>query len=479
MKPAANTGAAAAPAELAGQRNGKISLLLFIHMMYNIRRINLEASVLYTNALLTDLYQLTMMQGLFLEGKHEQYCVFDRYYRSNPFNGGYTVVAGLEHLIDYVSRIHFSDDDIDYLKQTGIFCDEFLEYLRTWSFTGDIYAMPEGTVAFPQEVLLRVHAKKDECLLLETCMSMIMNHESLIATKARRVRTVAGKDALMEKLHLMNGPYLTNAAMLLFSKDPEKWQLGAYVKIGYFETDADLLYQDEIHGSILEQIDKIVELVYLKYMRAKITYEGMQRIERFFVPEEALREALLNALGHKQYQSGVPIQISVYEDKLYIANCGCLPENWTLENLMSKHASSPYNPNIAHVFYLAGFIESWGRGIEKICSACEKDGVPQPEYTINPGDIMIKFTAPEDRLIRSVTGRVTEKVTDKVTDTLDETSLKILNLLAVDPAYTTTFLAENLSLSRKTVSLRLKMLKDAGLIERIGSDRKGYWKLLK
>ena len=175
----------------------------------------------------------------------------------------------------------------------------------------------------------------------------------------------------------------------------------------------------------------------------------------------------------------MPIQISVYEDKLYIVNCGCLPENWTLENLMNKHASSPYNPNIAHVFYLAGFIESWGRAIEKICSACEKDGVPQPEYTINPGDIMIKFTAPEDRVIRSVTGRVTEKVTDKVTDTLDETSLKILNLLAVDPAYTTTFLAENLSLSRKTVSLRLKMLKGAGVIERIGSDRKGYWKLHK
>ena len=158
---------------------------------------------------------------------------------------------------------------------------------------------------------------------------------------------IPAKDALMEKLHLMNGPYLTNAAILLFSKDPEKWQLGAYVKIGYFET--------------------VVELVYLKYMKAKITYEGMQRIERYFVPEEALREALLNALCHKQYQSGVPIQISVYEDKLYIANCGCLPENWTLENLMSKHASSPYNPNIAHVFYLEGFIESW---------ACRSRNIP-------------------------------------------------------------------------------------------------------
>lgn len=153
---------------------------------------------MYTDALLTDLYQLTMMQGLYFEGKHEQQCVFDRYYRKNPFNGGYTVVAGLEHLINYVKNIHFSDDDLAYLKSTGIFRDEFLAYLKNLRFSGDIYAMPEGTIAFPHEVLLRVHTKKDEALLLETCMSMIMNHESLIATKARRVRSVAGSDNLME-----------------------------------------------------------------------------------------------------------------------------------------------------------------------------------------------------------------------------------------------------------------------------------------
>lgn len=281
------------------------------------------------------------------------------------------------------------------------------------------------------------------------------------------------KETLMEKLHLTNGDYLTNAAMLLFSKDPERWQLGAYVKIGYFESDADLLYQDEIHGSILEQIDKIVELVYLKYMRAKITYEGMQRIERYFVPEEALREALLNALCHKQYQSGVPIQISVYEDKLYIANCGCLPENWTLENLMRKHASSPYNPNIAHVFYLAGFIESWGRGVEKICAACRKDGVPQPVYTVNPGDIMIQFTAPEERVVH-----VSRKVTDRVTDRVTENEKRLLALLAEDPGYTLAQLVERTGVSRKTVAQRLKKLKDEGAIERVGSDRKGYWKIL-
>ena len=279
-------------------------------------------------------------------------------------------------------------------------------------------------------------------------------------------------DVLMDKLHLMNGPYLTNAAMLLFSRDPERWQLGAYVKIGYFETDSDLVYQDEIHGSILDQVDKVLELIYLKYMRAKVMYDGVQRIERYFVPEDAMREALLNAICHKQYESGVPIQISVYEDRLYIANCGCLPVSWTLDNLMQKHASVPYNPNIAHVFYLAGFIESWGRGIEKICSSCREADVPMPSYTINPRDIMIGFIAPEGLIVR-VTDRVTDKVTDKVTE--DERS--VLDLLIEDPGYTMIDLAEHLGVSRKTVAVRLKKLKEKGIIERIGSARSGHWRL--
>ena len=277
------------------------------------------------------------------------------------------------------------------------------------------------------------------------------------------------KDVLMQKLHLTSGDYLTNAAMLLFSKDPEKWQLGAYVKIGFFETDADLLYQDEVRGSILEQVDRLVELIYLKYMKAKITYEGVRRRERYFVPEEALREALLNALCHKQYQSGTPIQISVYDDRLYIANCGNLPENWTLTNLMSKHASVPYNPNIAYVFYLAGFIESWGRGVEKICAACEREGTPAPEYTINPGDIMIKFTAPADRIIRSKAVKTSDRATDQ--------EQIILTLLREDPGYTVKQLSEKSGVSNKSVAARLKSLKEKGLIERVGSDRKGYWKI--
>ena len=140
---------------------------------------------------------------------------------------------------------------------------------------------------------------------------------------------------------------------------------------------------------------------------------------------------------------------------------------------MSKHASKPYNPAIANVFYLAGFIESWGRGIEKICQACIEDGSPLPEYTVNPGDIMIKFTASEDRLVRSTTHKVVEKVVEKVS----ETEAVILDLLHEDPAYSYTAIAQKAGVSKKTVFVRIKSLKEKGILERIGSDRKGYWKI--
>lgn len=284
------------------------------------------------------------------------------------------------------------------------------------------------------------------------------------------------KEVLLDRLHLVNGNYLTNAAMLLFSKDPERYQLGAFLKIGYFENDADLLYQDEIHGSLLEQVDKAIELIYLKYMRAKISYEGIQRIERYFVPEAALREALLNAVCHKQYQSGIPIQISVYEDRLYVANVGSLPEEWTLEKLLNKHTSKPYNPNIAYVFYLAGFIESWGRGVEKICNALRAESLPMPEYTVNPGDIMIKFTGPEDRIIR-VTDRLSDQLSEKLSDKLSDKEKLTLELLVEDPGYTSPQIADKMGVSRVSVTKYLKALKEKRLIERVGSDRKGYWKV--
>ena len=150
-------------------------------------------------------------------------------------------------------------------------------------------------------------------------------------------------EMLMDNLHLIdeNG-YLIRAAMLAFYIDPEKWVTGAYVKIGFFgKSDSDLKYQDEVHGPLLEQVDKTIDLVYTKYMKARIAYEGIQRIEQFMFHKDAFREILLNAIVHKDYSSCNPIQISVYEDKIYVWNDGEMPPNLdTTDKLFMKHSSN-------------------------------------------------------------------------------------------------------------------------------------------
>lgn len=147
--------------------------------------------------LLTDLYELTMMQGYF-KNPTDQTVVFDAFYRKNPCDGGYAIAAGLEQVIDYIRDLHFTPDDVEYLRSLNIFDQNFLEYLRGFHFTGDIYAIPEGTVVFPREPLLKVIAPIMEAQLIETAILNIINHQSLIATKAARVVYAAKGDGIME-----------------------------------------------------------------------------------------------------------------------------------------------------------------------------------------------------------------------------------------------------------------------------------------
>ncbi len=186
---------------------------------------------------------------------------------------------------------------------------------------------------------------------------------------------------LLENLKLIENGFLKRAALLLFHPDPEKFVTGAYIKIGYFETDADLIFQDEVHGNLFEQVEKTMEILYTKYFKAFISYEGIHRVETFEYPEEAVREAILNAVAHKDYSSYTPIQISVYKDKVMIWNEGQLPENWTMEKLTkSKHPSFAYNPDIANAFFRSGYIEAWGRGFSKMTNQCVLAGLPEPLY---------------------------------------------------------------------------------------------------
>lgn len=136
--------------------------------------------------LLTDLYELTMMQGYYKKGQHET-VVFDVFYRHNPCGNGYSVCAGLDQVIDYIKNLNFTYEDVDYLRSLHIFDDDFLQYLSGFHFTGDIYAIPEGSVVFPKEPLLKVIAPIMEAQLVETTILNLINHQSLIATKTSRV----------------------------------------------------------------------------------------------------------------------------------------------------------------------------------------------------------------------------------------------------------------------------------------------------
>ena len=147
--------------------------------------------------LLTDLYELTMMQGYF-KNPSDQIVVFDAFYRRNPCDGGYAISCGLADVIEYIKNLHFSYDDIQYLKSLNIFEDDFLDYLAGFHFTGDIWGIPEGTVIFPREPMLKVIAPIMQAQLIETAVLNMLNHQSLIATKAARVCYAAKGDGVME-----------------------------------------------------------------------------------------------------------------------------------------------------------------------------------------------------------------------------------------------------------------------------------------
>ena len=148
--------------------------------------------------LLTDLYELTMMQGYFKEKDANETVIFDMFYRTNPHGNGFAICAGLEQAIEYIKGLHFDESDIEYLRSLNIFAEDFLEYLSTFRFTGDIYAIPEGTVVFPRESLIKVIAPIMQAQLVETALLTIINHQSLIATKTERIVHAAKGDGVME-----------------------------------------------------------------------------------------------------------------------------------------------------------------------------------------------------------------------------------------------------------------------------------------
>ena len=288
---------------------------------------------------------------------------------------------------------------------------------------------------------------------------------------------------VLENLKLVDSEgHLTNAAILLFGKDPQRFFPSAIFRIGRFGVDeSDLMFQDTIEGNILQMADKVVTVLRSKYLISPVSYRGMQRLEPLEIPEDALRELLYNAIVHKWY-GGVHTQMWVYNDHIELWNDGKLPETLTAEALKAKHASYPRNNLIASVFYKAGFIETWGRGIHKICAAFRAAGIEEPEFKEFQGGMMVTIHRrgrKDDPVNDPVNGR--EQINDPVNDpvNLSEIEMCLIKLLKENPYLTYSQLGTQLSKSSPTIKRMLKKLREGKILVRHGSDKTGYWEIVK
>ncbi len=293
------------------------------------------------------------------------------------------------------------------------------------------------------------------------------------------------QETILRNLNLVENGSLNRAGILLFHRNPERFIPGSYVKIGFFQSDADLLYQDDIHGPLFQQVEKTVDLLLTKYMKAYISYEGITRVEKYLFDPDAIREAVLNCIIHKEYSSLIPIQIKVYDDKIYFYNSGVLPDNWTIEKLYQSHGSRPFNPLIAEAFFRTGAIESWGRGISKIIEACRKGGIADPVYEFYSGsgyclqlNASAKLAGIKEKIQKEIDGQEKVSPSTDISLTASLTMSRIVDILRNNRALTGSEIAGVLGVSARTVYRKLAQLQQDGVIKRIGTDRDGYWLII-
>lgn len=244
-------------------------------------------------------------------------------------------------------------------------------------------------------------------------------------------------------------------------------------------TEADLNISNEELLSklkLLSTADKIVDLIYLKYLKAKITYEHDRRVETYPFARNAIREAIYNAIAHNCYMYGTPIQIRIEEEQIIISNRCILPDGWTVETLMQPHDSIPYNPDIANVFYRAGYIETWGQGIQKICDECIALGAELPRYEILGTGIRVYFPALKSALTEELK---TSNRQDVGKDVGLEVGLAemIIALISEKSDVTMAEMAERLGVTTRTIEREMKKLRESERVLRVGGKRYGRWEV--
>lgn len=285
---------------------------------------------------------------------------------------------------------------------------------------------------------------------------------------------------------------LTMAALLLFGKDPQQYCINARVKIGRFgDSQAALMNQDLIEGDLIRMADRIMDVLSTRYLIHPIHYKRMRREEPLEIPEDGMREILYNAIIHKDY-TGPDSQMRVFDDRITFWNQGELPKGITPESLFKPHDSYPRNRLIANAFFMAGFIESWGRGFEIITDAFKSEDleVPTLEEEFGGVRVIIKreifYAIQHGGRIDPETGRLVkdgDRENDRENDrekpvVLTQRQDLIISIIKKNDRVTTEELKEKLNVSIATVNREIKELKEARVLEREGGDNGGRWILL-
>jgi len=300
----------------------------------------------------------------------------------------------------------------------------------------------------------------------EIDLSAIENFKKLAIDRIPSIAFETDSVILLQKLNLMKDKHFKRAAILLFGKNPQKYFLQAHVKIGRFASDADIVTSDIVEGNLFQQVEQTLNILKTKYLLSPISYEGIHRREKLEYPYPALREALLNAIIHRNYYTTSAVQVRVYDDTLLIMNEGTLPDEITVEDLKHEHLSKPRNTLLADVFYKSGYIESWGRGTLKIINECVNENLPEPVF--------------ESRgYLFSVTFKKTNLKTDLKTDLKTLTTEdQIFSLIVEDNKITLLQIARLINKGLTITKEYVRKLKSEGKIERVGPAKGGYWKII-
>lgn len=283
-------------------------------------------------------------------------------------------------------------------------------------------------------------------------------------------KSIVGKSEL--EVYYGGKIFPTNAYALLTGQ----MKMQPVIQCGLFKGKDRAYFLDrrELDGPIQDQVEAAYQYV-LEKINMGMRIQGIYRQDVYELPTDSVREIIANAVAHRSYLEPGNIQVAIFDDRLEVTSPGMLLNNVSIKKMMEGY-SKPRNPAIANAFAYMKIIEKWGTGIPRIFRECKEYGLPEPELVDFDGDFRVnmyrnineRFTS-EEKQVTDVTEKVTEKVTD--------IEAKILELVSDDPAITTSKLADILSVTRKTISTHMKSLREKNIIERIGSDRKGYWSI--